>query len=135
MTSRYTIVILTGVILAAATGAVVTSALQASRVLDATGLHIYGVDGKLYARLESWESTLQEDEGEQSTNNSGAHLVFYDGNGNSRLRLGTSEQGANVSFFDTSGTEQLSIRLHDVGGPNLRLSDPTGRTLFEANPQ
>ena len=46
MNSRYNTVILT-VVLAAAIGAAVASAVQASNVLNATGLHIQGVDGKL----------------------------------------------------------------------------------------
>ena len=46
MNSRYTIVMLTAV-LAAAIGAAVASAVQTTRVLEATGLHIRGTDGKM----------------------------------------------------------------------------------------
>ena len=131
MNSRYNTVILT-VVLAAGTGAAVASAVQASRVLNATGLHIQGVDGKMYARLESWVSSVQDADGEQSTDTHGAHLVFYDADGNTRLRLGTTSRGPSVSFFNSSGDEQIRIRLDDEGGPTLTLSNDSGRTLFEA---
>ena len=120
------------VVLAAVTGVTVASAVQANRVLDATGLHIRGADGKLYARLESWESDIQADGDGQSSEAHGAHLAFYDEDGNTRLTLGTSERGATVSFFDATGAEQIRLRLDDVGGPTLTLSDDTGQTLFEA---
>ena len=131
---RYTTVILT-IVLAAGTGAAVASAVQASRVLDATGLHIRGTDGKLYARLESWESDIQADGDGQFSEAHGAHLVFYDEDGNTRLILGTSERGASVSFFDATGSEQIRLRLDDMGGPSLTLSDDAGLTLFETDPQ
>lgn len=133
MNSRYTIVMLTAV-LAAATGAAVASAVQTTRVLEATGLHIRGTDGKMYARLESWESRIQEADGDDQpvTTSRGAHLVFYDEEEHARLTLGTSGRGASISFFDTTGVEQVRLHLTNLGGPNLTLSDDTGRTLFEA---
>jgi hypothetical protein len=123
------------VVLAAVTGAAVASAVQASRVLNATGLHIQGVDGKLYARLESWESDMQADGDGQSSEAHGAHLAFYDEDGNTRLMLGTSARGAHISFFNASGAEQIRLRLDDMGGPSLTLSDDAGLTLFETDPQ
>ena len=134
MNNSHTIVILT-IVLAAGTGAAVASAVQASRVLDATGLHIRGTDGKLYARLESWESDIQADGDGQSSEAHGAHLVFYDEDGNTRLMLGMSERGAHISFFNASGAEQIRLRLDDMGGPSLTLSDDAGLTLFETDPQ
>ena len=132
MNSRYTIVMLTAV-LAAAIGAAVASAVQTTRVLEATGLHIQGTDGKMYARLESWESQIEEADGDDqpATTSRGAHLVFYDEDGKNRLSLGTSGRGASISFFDATGVEQIRLRLTDLGGPTLTLSDETGRTLFE----
>ena len=133
MNSRYTIVILT-VVLAAAIGAAVASAVQASNVLNATGLHIRGVDGKLYARLESWESDMQADGDGQFSEAHGAHLAFYDEDGNTRLILGTSERGALVSFLDATGAVRIRLRFDELSGPSLTLSDDAGRTLFEAGP-
>jgi hypothetical protein len=134
MNNRYTIVILT-IVLAAGTGAAVASALQASRVLDATGLHIRGTDGKLYARLESWVGQVQADGDGQPADTHGAHLVFYDEDGKVRLTLGTQDRGAYVSFFDAAGAEQIRLRLDDATGPSLRLSDGSSRTLIEPGPQ
>jgi len=133
MNNRYTIVILV-VVLAAGTGAAVSSAMQASRVLDATGLHIRGTDGKLYALLESWVGQQADGNG-QPADTHGAHLVFYDKDGKARLTLGTDEQGAHVSFFDAAGAEQIRLRLDDATGPSLTLSDGTSRTLIEPGPQ
>ena len=130
---RYTTVILT-IVLAAGTGAAVASAVQASRVLDATGLHIRGTDGKLYARLESWESDIQADGDGQSSEAHGAHLVFYNEDGKPRLTLGASARGARVSFLDATGAERIRLRFDELSGPSLTLSDDIGRTLFEVGP-
>ena len=134
MNNSHTIVILT-IVLAAGTGAAVASAVQASRVLDATGLHIRGTDGKLYARLESWVGQVPADENGQVADSHGAHLVFYDEDGKVRLTLGTHERGAYVSFFDSTGAEQIRLRLDDATGPSLRLSDGPSQTLIEPGPQ
>ena len=124
--------VILAVILSAVTGAVVASVVQANHILTANGLHIRGEDGKLYARLESWTEEGQASGDGQSTETHGAHLVFYDADGNTRLRLGTTSRGPSVSFFNSSGDEQIRIRLDDEGGPTLTLSNDSGRTLFEA---
>ena len=134
MNVRYTTVILT-VALAAGTGAAVASVVQTSRVLEATGLHIRGADGKMYARLESWVSQVEADGDGQSLDTQGAHLVFYDEGGRTRLTLGMTSRGAHVSFFDALGAERIKLHLDDVDGPTLKLSDETGRALFETGPQ
>ena len=42
---------------------------------------------------------------------------------------------AHISFFNASGAEQIRLRLDDMGGPSLTLSDDAGLTLFETDPQ
>lgn len=123
------------IVLSAVTGAVVSSAIQATQILTANGLHIRGEDGKLYARLESWTEEGQASGDGQSTETHGAHLVFYDAEGNTRLQFGTSARGASISFFDHTGTQQIRLHLYEGDDPTLILSDKTGRTLYEAGSQ
>jgi len=89
----------------------------------------------MYARLESWVSQVEADGDGQSFDTQGAHLVFYDEGGRTRLTLGMTSRGAHVSFFDALGAERIKLHLDDVDGPTLTLSDDTGRALFEAGPQ
>ena len=123
------------IVLSAVTGAVVSSAIQATQILTANGLHIRGEDGNLYARLESWTEEGQASGGGQSTETHGAHLVFYDAEGNTRLQFGTSARGASISFFDHTGTQQIRLHLSEGDDPTLTFTDKTGRTLFEAGSQ
>jgi len=123
------------IVLSAVTGAVVSSAIQATQILTANGLHIRGEDGKLYARLESWTEEGQASGDGQSTETQGAHLVFYDAAGNTRLQFGTSARGASISFFNHTGTQQIRLHLNEGDDPTLIFSDKTGRTLFEAGSQ
>jgi hypothetical protein len=127
--------VILAVILSAVTGAVVASVVQANHILTANGLHIRGEDGKLYARLESWTEEGQASGDGQSTETHGAHLVFYDAEGNTRLQFGTSARGASISFFDHTGTQQIRLHLYERDDPTLIFSDKTGRTLFEAGSQ
>ena len=123
------------IVLSALTGAVVASVVQANQILTANGLHIRGEDGKLYARLESWTEEGQATGDGQSAESHGAHLVFYDADGNTRLQFGTSARGASISFFDQNGTQQIRLRLYEGDDPTLTFPDKTGRTLFEAGSQ
>ena len=123
------------IVLSAVTGAVVSSAIQATQILTANGLHIRGEAGKLYARLESWTEEGQASGDGQSTETHGAHLVFYDAAGNTRLQFGTSARGASISFFDHTGTQQIKLHLNEGDDPTLIFSDKTGRTLYEEGSQ
>jgi hypothetical protein len=123
------------IVLSAVTGAVVSSAIQATQTLTANGLHIRGEDGKLYARLESWTEERQDGGDDQSAETHGAHLVFYDADGNTRLQFGASARGASISFFDQTGAQQIMLHLYEGDDPTLTFSDKTGRTLFEAGSQ
>jgi len=127
--------VILAVVLSAVTGAVVASVVQANHILTANGLHIRGEDGRLYARLESWTEEGQASGDGQSTETSGANLVFYDADGKTRLQLGTSARGASISFFDQNGSQQIRLHLYEGGDPTLTFSDKNGRTLFEAGSQ
>jgi hypothetical protein len=119
------------IVLSAVTGAVVSSAIQATQILNANGLHIRGEDGKLYARLESWTEERQASGDAQSDKSHGANLVFYDAEGNTRLQFGASAQGGSISFFDHTGTQQIQLHLDESNGTKLIFTDHSGRALFE----